>query len=68
MSDIKAAHRQLTSAVMGKPGVSGTAIGKNADGPCLKVYVTDPAARSSVPRTVAGFTVVVEQTEVFRRF
>lgn len=68
MGDIKGAHRKLTAAVMGKPGVSGTAIGQGASGPCLKVYLTDTSARSSLPKSVEGFKVVVEQTEVFRRF
>jgi len=68
MSDIKVAHRKLTSVVMGKPGISGTAIGQDSSGPCLKVYVTDASVRSSVPKSVEGFKVIVEQTEVFRRF
>ena len=68
MSDIKAAHRKLTSSVMGRKGVSGTAIGQDSSGPCLKVYLTDSAARASLPKSVEGFKVIVEKTEGFRRY
>ncbi len=65
--DIKAAQRKLTAKVMGKAGVSGTAIGEKNGKPCLKVYVSDSKAGRSVPKTVAGFRVVVEVTGAFRR-
>jgi hypothetical protein len=65
--DLKAAHERLTARVMGRRGVSGTAIGERRGEPCLKVYVTDPAAERSVPKRVAGFPVVVETTGPFER-
>ncbi len=65
--DITKAHRELTSRVMGKPGVSGTAIGQKAGKPCLKVYVNDAKAGRAVPSTVGGFRVVVENSGSFRR-
>jgi hypothetical protein len=66
-ADVKAAHRELTSRVMGRRGVSGTAIGERAGKPCLKVYVSDPDARRSVPKRVGGYPVVVETTGMFKR-
>lgn len=66
-SDLKAAHRELTSKVMGRDGVSGTAIGERGGKPCLKVYVHDGVAGRSVPKRVGGFPVVVETTGPFRR-
>lgn len=65
--DIKAAHRELTRKVMGRPGVSGTAIGMHAGKPCLMVYLSEKGAGKSVPRSVGGFPVVTEVTGSFRR-
>ena len=64
---LEAAHRDLTDRVMGRPGVTGTAIGERCGKPCLKVYVTDVKAGKSVPRTVGGFRVVIEVTGSFQR-
>jgi len=64
---LEEAHGKLTDRVMGRPGVSGTAIGEHCGKPCLKVYVTDAKAGKSVPRTVGGFRVVIEVTGSFRR-
>jgi hypothetical protein len=65
---LEAAHRELTDRVMGRPGVTGTAIGERGGRPCLKVYVTDDKAGKTLPRTVGGFRVVTEKTGVFKRF
>ena len=67
MSDIKTAHRELTGRVMGREGVSGTAIGERGGKPCLKVFLSDREAAGSVPKKVGGFPVVVEVTGSFRR-
>lgn len=67
MADLNAAHDELTVAVMGREGVSGTAIGERGGKPCLKVYVDDREAGKEVPREVGGFPVVVEVTGPFRR-
>ena len=64
---LEAAHRELTGRVMGRPGVTGTAIGERQGKPCLKVYVTDSKAGKSLPRTVGGFRVIIEKTGPFRR-
>jgi hypothetical protein len=64
---LEAAHRELTDRVMGRPGVTGTAIGERGGRPCLKVYVTDDKAGKTLPRTVGGFRVVTEKTGVFKR-
>lgn len=67
MSDsLKAAHRELTDRVMGRPGVSGTAVGEREGKPCLKIYVDDPSAVGSLPRKIRGFPVVTETTGPFR--
>lgn len=63
--DVKAAHRELTAKVMGRNGVRGTAIGRAAGRPCLKVYVSDPEAVRGMPESVRGFEVVVEKTGSF---
>jgi hypothetical protein len=65
--ELKAAHRELTSEVMGREGVTGTAIGSDGGRPCLKVYVSDAAAERRLPTTVRGFRVVVEATGTFKR-
>jgi hypothetical protein len=65
--DLEAARKELTRRVMGRPGVSGTAVGKRHGKPCLKVYVSDPEAGRSIPEDVGGYPVVVETTGSFRR-
>lgn len=65
--DIKAAHKALTAQVMGRPGVSGTAIGMSGGEACIMVYVTEKSAGKSVPRSFQGFKVVTEVTGSFRR-
>ena len=67
LRDIKAAQRQLNDEVLGKPGISGTAIGEKGGEPCLKVYVADAADRGKLPRRVGGFPVVVEKSGTFRK-
>ena len=65
--DIKGAQRKLNDKVMGRSGVSGTAIGEKGGKPCLKVYVSDSKAGSKVPKSIGGFRVVVEKTGGFQR-
>ena len=65
--DLKTALEQLKAQVMGRRGVSGTAIGEQRGKPCLKVYVSDPSAGRSVPKRVKGYPVVVETTGTFER-
>ena len=65
--DIRGAQRKLNDKVMGRPGVSGTAIGEKGGKPCLKVYLSDPEAGKSVPKNVGGFPVDAEVTGSFRR-
>jgi hypothetical protein len=64
---LEAAHEELTNRVMGRPGVSGTAIGESWGKPCLVVYVTEERVGVSLPRTVGGFRVEVKETGRFRR-
>ena len=64
--DLEAARKELTRKVMGRPGVSGTAVGERNGKPCLKVYVDDREVRRSLPKEVGGYPVVVETTGPFR--
>jgi hypothetical protein len=66
-SDLRDAHRQLTEQVMGRRGVTGTAVGRHQGRPCLKVYVDGPEAGASIPRSVGGYPVVVEESGTLRR-
>ena len=65
--DLKAAHRELTDQVMGRPGIKGVAIGERSGKPCLKVYVSAAAAGRKVPKRMGGYPVVVETTGSFKR-
>ena len=68
MSDgLKAAHKKLTDKVMGRSGVTGTAIGEKGGKPCLKVYVGDGKSGRDIPRTIGGYRVVVEKTGAIHR-
>lgn len=64
---LEAAQAELTRRVMGRAGVSGTAIGERCGKPCLKVYVSEADAVRGLPRRILGFRVVVENTGTFRR-
>ena len=66
--DVKAALAELNRRVLGKPGVSGTAVGESAGKACLLVYVSDAAARTGIPSRVGGVPVKVERTGSFKRF
>ncbi|MBM4183261.1 MAG: hypothetical protein FJ207_03440 [Gemmatimonadetes bacterium] len=61
------ALRELTRSVMGRPGVSGTAIGERRGRPCLLVYLSDAKASRSLPKSVEGYPVVAETTGPFER-
>jgi hypothetical protein len=65
--DLEAARKELTREVMGRAGVSGTAVGERNGKPCLLVYVSDREAGRSIPKSVGGYPVVVETTGSFRR-
>lgn len=67
MADLDAARKELTQKVIGRPGVSGTAVGQRHGKPCLLVYVSDHEAGRTIPREVGGYPVVVETTGSFRR-
>ena len=63
---LRSAHRELTGTVMGRKGVTGTAIGTDGGRPCLKVYVSDTGVGSALPKAVGGYRVVVETTGTIR--
>ena len=64
---LEAAQEELNRRVLGREGVSGTAIGEHRGKPCLKVLVSDPRVGEELPRSVAGFRVVMEETGGFWR-
>jgi hypothetical protein len=64
--DLEAARQELTRQVMGRPGVTGTAVGERNGKPCLKVYVSVAGAGRSIPSEVKGYPVVVVTTGPFR--
>ena len=66
-AELKAAQRELTAKVMGRPGVTGTAIGEKRGRPCLKVYVSLRGPGQQIPSHVRGIPVVVERSGTFRR-
>ncbi len=66
-NDIMAAQKRLNRRVLGKSGVSGTAIGQRSGAPCLVVYVSDERGAKSTPKSVDGFKVVVEKSGAFGR-
>jgi hypothetical protein len=61
------ALQKLTDRVMGREGVTGTAIGEKKGKPCLKVYLSTASAGKGLPGEVDGFPVVAEVTGSFRR-
>ena len=63
---LEAAHRDLTARVLGRPGVTGTAIGEEGGKPCLKVYLSDERAANKLPESVGGYRVVIEIAGPFR--
>ena len=65
--ELRSAHRELTGKVMGREGVTGTAIGSDGGRPCLKVYVSESGPSSGIPKKVRGYRVVVEKTGAFKR-
>lgn len=66
-ADIRKAQTELNGRVLGRPGIEGTAIGQTHTGSaCLKVYVSDRKAATSVPSKVRGFPVLVETSGEFR--
>ena len=66
--DVKAALSELNRKVLGKPGVTGTAVGESGGAPCLLVYLSDGSARKAIPGRVAGVPVKVEVTGAFKRY
>jgi hypothetical protein len=63
---LEAAHRKLADRVMGRPGISGIAVGERNGKPCLVVYLANRRAGADLPRTVGGFPVVGEFTGEIR--
>ncbi len=67
MSDrLRAAQKHLAGKVMGRPGVTGTAIGEKNGKACLKVYLSEKGAGRAIPRRIWGVPVVVEVTGPIR--
>lgn len=65
VSGLEEAHAELTERVMGREGVSGTAIGRREGEPCLLVYLAEASAKVELPERVGGYPVVAEVTGRF---
>jgi len=65
-SELEKARKELTDKVMGRPGVTGTAVGERAGKPCLVVYLKDKKSGADVPGKVRGIKVVKEVTGEIR--
>ena len=60
--------QEHTDVWMALPGVFGVAIGEREGSPCILVYVDQATEqlRAAIPRSVEGYTVVLEETGEFR--
>jgi hypothetical protein len=67
-ADVKAALAELNRKVLGRKGVSGTAVGESDGAPCLLVYLSDAGAREGIPGRVDGVPVKIEVTGPFKRY
>ena len=67
---IETAQEKLNGQVMGRAGVTGTAIGMVGGRPGLKVYVEskEAARKVSIPGSIGGFKVDVEVSGSFKRY
>ena len=65
---LEAAQEELTSRVLDRPGINGTAIGERGGKPCLLVYVSDSKAGKQLPKSVGGYPVVMEMAGPFSRY
>ncbi len=65
---IEAVLKEYTDRLMSLPGVVGTAEGRCAGKPCIKVYVSKNTAdlRRQIPSDIEGFPVAVEETGEIR--
>jgi len=65
---IESVQAANTARLMKIPGVIGTAIGLCDSTPCLKVLVirATPELRKSIPDTLDGYQVVLDETGVVR--
>lgn len=66
---VEQAQARVTRAVIGLPGVAGTAVGLSAGKPCVTIMIErdDAALRAKLPRSEAGFPVRIEVTGRFGR-
>ena len=65
---IEAVLKEYTDRLMSLPGVVGTAEGRCAGKPCIKVYVSKktPELLRNIPPDIEGFPVAVEKTGEIR--
>jgi hypothetical protein len=66
-AEVKAALAELTERVMGRAGVTGTALGQRGGKPCLLVYLASADAARGIPGSVRGVPVRTEVTGRIRR-
>lgn len=67
---IEQVQEAYTAKWMAIPGVEGTGIGLCGDKPCIKVFSSRAAKelQGTIPQTVEGYPVAIEETGVFRAF
>ena len=65
---IEAVLKEHTDSLMSLPGVVGTAQGKCAGQPCIKVFVVkkNPTLLKQIPSTIEGYAVQIEETGEIR--
>jgi hypothetical protein len=65
---IEAVLERHNDQLMSLPGVVGTAVGKCAERPCIKILAVKktPELLKRVPQMLEGFPVVVEETGEFQ--
>ena len=58
---------EVTGQWMAMPGVEGTGIGLFEDKPCITVFssVAPESLRGTIPVTVGGYNVVIQETGTF---
>jgi len=65
---IEAVLKEHTDRLMSLPGVVGTAQGKCAGQPCIKVFVVKKTSEvlTQIPSTIEGYEVLIEETGEIR--
>jgi len=68
LKTVEAVLKEHTARLMSLPGVVGTAHGKCAGRPCIKVFVVEktPKLMEQIPSTIEGYPVQIQETGEIR--